>query len=45
MKIFSHKAIYEKYIVFANGDQIGQFTLGPNAWVLFRPILTRETSY
>ena len=32
-KISSQKAIYNKYIVFANGDKIGQFTLGLNAWV------------
>ena len=32
-KISSHKAIYDKYVVFANGDKIGQFTLGLNAWV------------
>ena len=33
-KISSRKAIYDKYVVFANGDTIGQFTLGLNAWVL-----------
>jgi hypothetical protein len=32
-KISSHKAIYNKYVVFANGSKIGQFTLGLNAWV------------
>jgi hypothetical protein len=32
-KISSRKAIYDKYMVFADGDQIGQFTLGLNAWV------------
>ena len=32
-KISSHKAIYDKYVVFANGNRIGQFTLGLNAWV------------
>ncbi|SRR6266498_4313112 len=32
-KISSHKAIYDKYAVFANGDRIGQFTLVLNAWV------------
>ena len=32
-KISSRKAIYDKYVVFANGDKIGQFTLGLNAWV------------
>lgn len=32
-KISSPKAIYDKYLVFANGHQIGQFTLGLNAWV------------
>jgi hypothetical protein len=32
-KISSPKAIYDKYIIFANGDKIGQFTLGLNAWV------------
>jgi len=35
-KISSHKAIYDKYVVFANGDKIGQFTLGLNAWVPMR---------
>ena len=33
-KISSLKAIYDKYVVFADGDKIGQFTLGLNAWVL-----------
>jgi hypothetical protein len=32
-KISSTRAIYDKYVVFANGDKIGQFTLGLNAWV------------
>jgi hypothetical protein len=32
-KISSTKAIYDKYVIFADGDQIGQFTLGLNAWV------------
>jgi len=32
-KISSHKATYDKYVVFANGNRIGQFTLGLNAWV------------
>jgi len=32
-KISSHKAIYDKYAVFANGTKIGQFTLVLNAWV------------
>lgn len=32
-KISSSRAIYEKYVVFANGDKVGQFTLGLNAWV------------
>ncbi len=32
-KISSVKAIYDKYVVFANGKQIGRFTLGLNAWV------------
>ena len=32
-KISSRKAIYDKYVVFANGDKIGQFTFGLNAWV------------
>jgi hypothetical protein len=35
-KISSHKAIHDKYVVFANGDKIGQFTLGLNAWVPMR---------
>lgn len=33
-KISSPKAIYDKYVVVANGDKIGQFTLGLNSWVL-----------
>ena len=32
-KISTSKAIYDKYAVFADGDNIGQFTLGLNAWV------------
>ena len=32
-KISSHKAIYQKYVVYANGTRIGQFTLVLNAWV------------
>jgi hypothetical protein len=32
-KISSPKAIYDKYIIFANGIRIGQFTLGLNAWM------------
>ena len=32
-KISSQKARYDKYAVFADGDQIGQFTLVLNAWV------------
>jgi hypothetical protein len=32
-KISSTKAIYDRYVVAADGDQIGQFTLGLNAWV------------
>jgi hypothetical protein len=32
-KISSCKAIYDKYVVLANGTKIGQFTLGLNAWV------------
>jgi hypothetical protein len=32
-KISSHKALYSKYAVFADGDRIGQFTLVLNAWV------------
>ena len=32
-KISSHKAIYNKYAVFANESQIGEFTLVLNAWV------------
>ena len=40
-KISSNKAIYDKYVVIANGDKIGQFTLGLNAWVLI-PYFTRN---
>jgi len=32
-KISSHKAIYDRYAVFADGAKIGQFTLVLNAWV------------
>jgi hypothetical protein len=32
-KISSTKAIYDKYVIIADGDKIGQFTLGLNAWV------------
>ena len=32
-KISSPKAIYDKYVIFGNGDRIGQFTLGLNAWI------------
>ena len=32
-KISSHKAIYDKYAVFANGTKIAQFTFILNAWV------------
>ena len=32
-KISSHKAIYQKYAVYANGTKIGQFTLVLNSWV------------
>ena len=32
-KISSHKAIYDKYAVFADGNKVGQFTLVLNAWV------------
>jgi hypothetical protein len=34
-KISSHKAIYDKYAVFADGIRVGQFTLVLNAWVPF----------
>jgi hypothetical protein len=33
-KISSAKAVYDKYVIFANGNRIGQFTLGLNAWIL-----------
>jgi hypothetical protein len=36
-KISSHKALYSKYAVFGDGDQIGQFTLVLNAWVPREP--------
>jgi len=32
-KISGHRAIYDRYAVFANGARIGQFTLVLNAWV------------
>ena len=32
-KISSHKAIYKKYAVYANGSPVGEFTLVLNAWV------------
>lgn len=32
-KISSTRAIYDKYVIIADGDKIGQFTLGLNAWV------------
>jgi hypothetical protein len=32
-KISSQRAIYDRYMVFANGEKIAQFTLGLNAWV------------
>lgn len=32
-KVSGSRAIYDRYIVFANGDKIGQVTLGLNAWV------------
>ena len=32
-KISSHKAIYDKYAVFANGTRVGDFTFVLNAWV------------
>ena len=32
-KISSRKAIYDKYVVFANRAMMGQFTLGLNAWI------------
>ncbi len=35
-KISSPKAIYDKYAVFVNGDQMGIFTLVLNSWVLCR---------
>ena len=38
-KISSHKAIYDKYAVFANGTRVGQFTLVLNAWV---PLCTQN---
>jgi hypothetical protein len=34
-KTSSHKAIYDKYAVFANGDRMGDCTLVLNAWVPF----------
>ena len=32
-KISSHKAIYDRYAVFADGSRIGTFTLVLNSWV------------
>jgi hypothetical protein len=32
-KISSHKAIYDRYVVIANGNKIGQFTFVLNSWV------------
>jgi hypothetical protein len=32
-RISSQKARYDKYVVFANGHRLGQFTLVLNAWV------------
>ena len=32
-KISSTKAIYDKYVVIADGAKVGQFTLGLNAWL------------
>lgn len=32
-KISSEKALYDKYAIFANGHQVGEFTLVLNAWV------------
>jgi hypothetical protein len=32
-KISSPKAIYDRYAVFANGDQVGDFTMVLNSWV------------
>ena len=32
-KISSAKANYDKYAVFANGDNVGEFTLVLNAWI------------
>jgi hypothetical protein len=32
-KISGPKALYEKYVVFANGARVGQFTLVLNSWV------------
>ena len=40
-KISSSKAIYDKYVVIADGDKIGQFTLGLNSWVLL-PYFTKN---
>ena len=32
-KISSRKAIYDKYVIYANGTKVGQFTLVLNSWV------------
>lgn len=32
-KVSTQKAKYDKYVVFGDGKQIGQFTLVLNAWV------------
>jgi hypothetical protein len=40
LKISSNKAIYNKYVVFANGIKVGIFTFVLNAWV---PILYFKT--
>jgi len=32
-RISSHKAIYHKYAVYADGKRIAEFTLVQNAWV------------
>lgn len=33
-KISSAKANYDRYAVFANGSQIGQFTMVTNEWII-----------
>jgi hypothetical protein len=40
-KISSEKAIYNKYVVFANGNKVGEFTLVLNAW----PRMPLETQH